>query len=289
MKKITAILGPTAIGKTSFAIKKAIEYDTEIISFDSRQFYKEMSIGTAVPSKEELQSVKHHFIHNKSIKDNYTFGDFQIEATSKIKEIFRQKDNVIMVGGSGMYLDAVIYGFDNFPKIPKEIRDKIKLDYEEKGLTYIQDLLKKKDIISFNTIDINNHQRVIRALEVCIYSNKPFSSFLSNEKKRILPYKIEMICLINDREYIYDRINKRVDIMINSGLLEEVKGLYKYKNLNALQTVGYRELFAYLEGKITLESAIELIKQNTRRYAKRQLTWIRNKYDDIEYNSIKVE
>lgn len=283
MKKIIVILGPTAIGKTSFAIKKAKEYNTEIISFDSRQFYKEMTIGTAVPSSQELKEVKHHFIQNISINQKYTIGDYQIDATNLINKLLNKKEIVIMVGGSGMYLDSVLYGLDIFPKIPKKIRDEIIDKYNEKGIHYLQELLKKNDEKYYNIVDKNNPHRLIRALEVCLYTNKTFSSFLSNDKKLKIDCEIKKICLIAPREIVYNRINERVDLMIKEGLLEEAKGLYEFRHLNALQTVGYKELFDFLENKVSLEQSIEMIKINTRRFAKRQLTWINNRYDDVLY------
>jgi len=271
---LITIVGPTAIGKTSLSIEIAKHFNTEIISSDSRQFYKEMHIGTAVPSTEELNQLKHHFIQNLSIHENYNVGQFEKDAIIILKKLFKKQNIVVMVGGSGLYLDAVLKGLDNFPIIDPSIRRNLKLQQEEKGIKPLQEQLKILDLETFQKIDVENHQRVIRALEICIGTGKPFSSFLTDKiiQRNFIPIKIG---LTTDRNIIYDRINKRVDIMIASGLLDEVKTLFKHKHLNALQTVGYKELFNYLENKISLEFAIEEIKKNTRRFAKRQLTWYR--------------
>ena len=273
-KCLITIVGPTAIGKTSLSIEIAKHFNTEIISSDSRQFYKEMNIGTAVPSSEELNQVKHHFIQNLSIHKDYNVGQFEKDAIATLHELFKKNNIVVMVGGSGLYLDAVLKGLDNFPAVDPSVRKNLKLELEEKGIKTLQEQLKILDLETFQKIDIENHQRVVRALEICIGSSKPFSSFLTDKiiQRNFIPIKIGLTA---DRNIIYDRINERVDIMIASGLPDEVKYLFKYKNLNALQTVGYKELFRYLENEISLEFAIEEIKKNTRRFAKRQLTWYR--------------
>jgi tRNA dimethylallyltransferase len=271
---LITIVGPTAIGKTSLSIEIAKHFNTEIISSDSRQFYKEMHIGTAVPSSEELNQAKHHFIQNLSIHDDYNVGQFEKDAITTLKKLFTKQNIVVIVGGSGLYLDAVLKGLDNFPDVDPSVRKNLKLQLEKKGIKRLQEQLKILDLETYQKIDIENHQRVVRALEICIGSGRPFSSFLTDKtiQRNFIPIKIGLTA---DRNIIYDRINERVDIMIASGLLNEVKGLLKYKHLNALQTVGYKELFRYLENEISLEFAIEEIKKNTRRFAKRQLTWYR--------------
>ena len=273
-KTLISIVGPTGIGKTALSVKLAEHFKTEIISSDSRQFFKEMTIGTAVPSSEELSSVRHHFIQHISINDTYNVGRFEKEAIVKLEELFKTKDVIIMVGGSGLYSNAVVNGIDDFPDIPKTIREELNLRLKTEGFKVLQSQLKALDTISFNTIAIDNPQRLIRALEICIGTGKPYSSFLS--KNRVTrPFKTISIGVKAEREIIYERINRRVDIMVESGLVNEAKSLLPHKYLNALNTVGYKELFKYLEGKWTLEFAISEIKKNTRRFAKRQLTWYR--------------
>ncbi|WP_166964308.1 tRNA (adenosine(37)-N6)-dimethylallyltransferase MiaA [Yeosuana marina] len=271
---LISIVGPTAIGKTTLSIKLAKHFNTEIISADSRQFFKEMSIGTAAPSKEELKAAKHHFIHHKSIQDQYNVGEFEKEALQTLESLFKTKNIVIMVGGSGLYVDAVSKGLDYFPDVDNRIRDQLNADLESKGLPFLQEQLKLLDIKSYNSIAIDNPHRVIRALEICIGSGNPYSSFLNKDKTK-RSFKTITIGLTADRDIIYNRINERVDIMIKDGLLDEVKNLIPYKSLNALNTVGYKELFNYLDGNWTLDFAISEIKKNTRRFAKRQLTWFR--------------
>ena len=273
-KTLISIVGPTGIGKTALSVKLAEHFKTEIISSDSRQFFKEMTIGTAVPSSEELSSVRHHFIQHIFINDTYNVGRFEKEAIVKLEELFKTKDVIIMVGGSGLYSNAVVNGIDDFPDIPKTIREELNLRLKTEGIKVLQSQLKALDTISFNTIAIDNPQRLIRALEICIGTGKPYSSFLS--KNRVTrPFKKISIGVKAEREIIYERINRRVDIMVESGLVNEAKSLLPHKYLNALNTVGYKELFKYLEGEWTLEFAISEIKKNTRRFAKRQLTWYR--------------
>ena len=273
-KTLISIVGPTGIGKTALSVKLAEHFKTEIISSDSRQFFKEMTIGTAVPSSEELSSVRHHFIQHIFINDTYNVGRFEKEAIVKLEELFKNKDVIIMVGGSGLYSNAVVNGIDDFPDIPKTIREELNLRLKTEGIKVLQSQLKALDTISFNTIAIDNPQRLIRALEICIGTGKPYSSFLS--KNRVTrPFKTISIGVKAEREIIYERINRRVDIMVESGLVNEAKSLLPHKYLNALNTVGYKELFKYLEGEWTLEFAISEIKKNTRRFAKRQLTWYR--------------
>jgi tRNA dimethylallyltransferase len=274
MKYLIVIVGPTAIGKTSLSITLAKHFNCEIISCDSRQFFKEMQIGTAVPTIEELAGAQHHFIQNKSIFENYTVGDFEKEAIIKIYELFLTNDYAVLVGGSGLYVDAVLKGFDEFPEIYASVREEVTLNYEKLGLAYLQTELEKRDPDYFSVVAKENPQRMMRALEVCIGSGKPYSSFL-NQKKNTRNFTPILIGLEAERSVIYDRINQRVDIMINEGLMAEAKDLFPHKDLNALQTVGYRELFSYFEGEISLEFSIEEIKKNTRRFAKRQLTWFK--------------
>jgi len=279
-KYLITVVGPTAIGKTALSIALANHFKCEILSCDSRQFFKEMTIGTAVPSLEELASAKHHFIQNKSIFDTYTVGDFEKEALAKLDELFAKNDYVILVGGSGLYVDAILKGFDDFPEINLEIRLEINSNYEKQGIEYLQDTLKELDASYFqkltleNTQTLQNPQRMMRFVEVCLGSGKPYSSFI-NLKKNSRSFTPILIGLEAERNTIYDRINKRVDRMLEEGLLAEAENLYPHKELNALQTVGYRELFRYFDGEITQEFATEEIKKNTRRFSKRQLTWFK--------------
>ncbi|HHC78618.1 MAG TPA: tRNA (adenosine(37)-N6)-dimethylallyltransferase MiaA [Flavobacteriia bacterium] len=273
-KYLITLVGPTAIGKTALSIEIAKQLNTEILSSDSRQFYKEMTIGTAVPDANELRQVPHHFIQNISIHEDYSVGKFEKDAINTLDTLFKKYPNVVMVGGSGLYTDAVLKGLDAFPKVTPSIRKQLQLQLQEKGIAHLQEQLRELDIESYRRIDIENHQRVIRALEICIGTGKPFSSFLTHSPttRNFIPIKIGLTA---PREIIYQRINQRVGIMLENGLLEEVKKLFQYKELNALQTVGYKEMFQYLEGAISLDTAIEEIKKNTRRFAKRQLTWYR--------------
>jgi len=278
---LIAIVGATAIGKTALSILLAEHFKTEIISSDSRQFFKEMYIGTAIPNVNELSQIKHHFIHDHSIFNNYNVGEFEREAIAKLNDLFKKHQIIIMVGGSGLYTDAVLNGLDDFPDVNPQIRLVLKSDLRVKGIVFLQEKLKKLDFKAYQKIDIDNKQRLIRALEICIGTGKPFSSFLKNKikKRNFIPIKIGIKA---EREIIYNRINQRVDIMMQSGLLEEAKELYKHKHLNALQTVGYKELFNYLDGNYSLDFAISEIKKNTRRFAKRQITWFK-KDNDIEW------
>jgi tRNA dimethylallyltransferase len=271
---LICIVGPTAIGKTSLSIKVANHFSCDIISADSRQFYKEMTIGTAVPTKEELKLVKHHFIQDKSIHKPYTAGDFETESIKKLNELFKENSKAVMVGGSGLYIDAVVKGLDEFPLVQQRIRNRLNNDFQEKGIEYLQNRLKEKDPNYYSKVDLRNHHRIIRALEVCESQNKPYSSFLKSEHKS-REFETIYIGLEADREVVYDRINKRVNHMISDGLFEEAKDLFINKKLNALKAVGYREIFDFMEGIITKEQAIEDIKKNTRRFAKRQETWFR--------------
>lgn len=273
-KYLISIVGPTAIGKTALSIKLAKHFNTEIISADSRQFFKEMQIGTAAPSPEELASIKHHCVHHKSITDKYNVGSFEKEALQVLAKIFKTHDVAIMVGGSGLYVDAVTKGLDNFPEVDPNIRTQLNSRLTEDGLESLQLELKMLDPKAYHDIAIDNPHRVIRALEVCIGSGQTYSSFLGKIKTK-RPFEVINIGLTAERQIIYNRINQRVDIMINNGLLEEVKSLTTSRHLNALNTVGYKEIFNYLDNTWTLEFAISEIKKNSRRFAKRQLTWFK--------------
>lgn len=273
-KYLITVIGPTAIGKTAMAIELARHFKCEILSADSRQFFKEMNIGTAVPSEEELAAAPHHFIQNISVFDEYNVGDFERDAINKLDELYTQNDFAVLVGGSGLYIDAVLKGFDDFPDVDPAVRQEIINNYEENGITWLQQELEKRDPVHYANVAKENPQRMMRALEVCISSGKPYSSFL-NIKKNSRRFTPIVIGLDAEREVMYDRINRRVDIMVNNGLIEEAKALYPHKKLNALQTVGYRELFSYFDGDFTKEFAIEEIKKNTRRFAKRQMTWFK--------------
>ena len=280
-RHLITIIGPTAIGKTNLAIKLADYFKTEIVSADSRQFYKEMNIGTAKPSNSELNSIKHHLINNKSINDNYNISDYEKDALKSIKSIFNKNDAAILVGGSGLYINTVLYGLDEIPGISDEIRNSLYLDLELKGIKKLQEELKLLDPASYSDIDINNPRRLIRALEVSISTGKSYSSFLKKKKKK-RNFNIIVLGINQERSELYNKINTRVDNMIESGLINEVKELYNLKGLNALNTIGYREVFNYIEDKYSLDECISEIKKNTRRYAKRQLTWFKS-IDNVEW------
>lgn len=268
------IVGATAIGKTALSIKLAQHFNCDIVSCDSRQFYKEMTIGTAVPDADELAAAPHHFIQNRSIFEDYSVGQFEKDALAKLDKLFVENPIQIMVGGSGLYVDAVLKGFDEFPDVDPQIRIDLTAELDNKGIAHLQQQLKELDIETYNTIATDNPHRLIRALEICIGTRKTYSSFKSKPKAP-RNFQTIKIGLKADREIMYDRINRRVDIMIENGLIEEAQKLHQYKKLNALQTVGYRELFEYFEGNFTKEFAIEEIKKNSRRFAKRQGTWFR--------------
>lgn len=281
-KFLLTIVGPTAIGKTALSIQLAQHFNCEIISCDSRQFFKEMTLGTAVPSKEELNSARHHFIQNKSIFENYSVGDFEKEALIKLDELFLTRDFVILIGGSGLYVDAILKGFDAFPEIDGSIREALNAEYTKLGIAYLQNKLQELDASYFKELStqnpqtLQNPQRMMRFLEVCIGSGKPYSSFL-NRKENQRNFTPIVIGLEAERSLLYERINQRVALMMAEGLLAEAQELLANKNLNALQTVGYRELFCFLDGECTLEFAVEEIKKNTRRFSKRQMTWFKKK------------
>ena len=277
-KELIVISGPTAVGKTSLAINLAKEINTEIISADSRQFYKELNIGVARPSQKELNSIKHHFIGHISIQDNYNAGEYEAEAIEKINSLFQKYEKLVITGGSGMYIDAITKGMDNLPNVDKSIREELNELFKDNGITPLQEELMEKDIEYYNIVDKQNHIRLIRALEIIRQTGKTFTSFRTNPKKK-RDFKIKKFVLIRDREELIQRINQRVDIMVEEGLIEEARELYPFRDLNALNTVGYKELFKYFDSKISLEEAIEEIKINTRKYAKRQVTWFRKDKD----------
>ncbi len=273
-KSLIVLVGPTAIGKTAASIQIAKEFNCPIVSADSRQFFKEMTIGTAKPSAEEMQNAPHYFIDSHSIKDEFNVGKYENEAIALLNTLFKINKMVILVGGSGLYIDAICKGFDELPEADTEVRNKIGLLLEEKGIKALQSLLKELDSVYYSKVDLQNPQRISRALEVCLTTGKPYSTLRKGKiKKR--NFNIIKIGLNTSREVLYEKINKRVDEMMQAGLLEEVKYLLPQKHLNALQTVGYNELFDFLENKTDLNTAVESIKQNTRKFAKRQLTWFR--------------
>ena len=271
---LITIVGPTAIGKTALSIQLANAFNASIISCDSRQFFKEMTIGTAVPEPNELAAAKHYFIQNRSVFDSYNVGEFERDTLKKLEALFKENSIQIMVGGSGLYVDAVLNGLDYFPEVDPKIREALLLKLEKEGIEVLQKQLKELDLETYKLIAIDNPHRIMRALEVCIGSGIPYSTFKNKPKKQRNFNNIK-IGLNADREIIYNRINQRVDAMINNGLIEEAKTLYAHKELNALQTVGYRELFSFFDGNFTQEFAISEIKKNSRRFAKRQLTWFK--------------
>lgn len=297
MKRLKIILGPTAVGKTDYSIETALRYDSPIISCDSRQIYKEMTIGTAVPSAEQLSAVQHYFIHSHTVTELYTAGKYELEALELINRLFDEgHDTLVMAGGSGFYIDALVNGLDDFPSADLALREELMRRLREEGVEALRMELKALDPESYATIDIANGQRVVRALEVCLMTGKPFSSFKTSSRKA-RQFEVEKIGLTRPREVLYDRINRRVLQMVDEGLVEEVRGLVQYRDLAALQTVGYKEIFDWFDfqdglvttegwtpttpgdGPVTsLDRAVELIQRNTRRYAKRQLSyWGRDK------------
>ena len=275
-KRLVIVLGPTAVGKTDYSISLAQKYDSPIISCDSRQIYREMSIGTAVPDKDQLALVPHYFIHSHSVENLYTAGKYEVEALKLINELFEEgRDTLVMCGGSGFYIDALVNGLDDFPKTDMNLRSELSSILRAEGVRPLAERLRELDPATCAVIDMSNGQRVLRALEVCLVSGRPFSSFKTNSiKKR--DFQVEKIGLLRPREELYRRIDKRVLKMIDEGLVEEVRSLEKYRDLPALQTVGYKEIFDWFDGSVnTLERAVELIQRNTRHYAKRQLSYFR--------------
>jgi tRNA dimethylallyltransferase len=285
---LIVIAGPTASGKTAMAIELAKHYKTVIVSADSRQFYREMSIGTAKPTDAELAAAQHYFINSHSITETLSAGDYEKQSLYLIDELFKTNDKVILVGGSGLFIRAVTEGFDEFPDAKPGIREKLNDELIEKGLSWLQEKLKLADPLYYEQVDLDNPQRVIRALEVFESTGKPYSSYRKSAVNR-RPFNIIKFGLNLPREVLYQRINQRVDDMVKQGLVEEVRTLLPYRHLNALNTVGYSELFDYFDGKTDLNTALDLIKQNTRRFAKRQLTWFRKDGDIIWVQADKKE
>ena len=276
-KELTIILGPTGVGKTDYSIDLALEYGSPIINCDSRQIYREMNIGTASPSAEQLERVRHYFIHSHSVTQYYTAGLYELEAMALLEELFKEHDRLVMVGGSGMFIDAVCNGLDDFPPADLQLRNSLMERLANEGIEALRNELKMLDRASYDTIDIANPQRVVRAVEVTLQTGRKFSDWKSAPKK-VRPFAIRKLGINRNREELYSRINRRVDMMMEQGLLKEVEGLVEYKNLPALKTVGYREIFDYMDGRHSLETAVELIKRNSRHYAKKQLTyWGRDK------------
>jgi tRNA dimethylallyltransferase len=269
---LIVILGPTGIGKTDLSIDIAREFGTEIISSDSRQIYKELKIGTAVPSNTQLEKVKHHFIGHKSIYDYYNASMFEFEVLDLLQKLYINHNQVVMTGGSGMYIQAVCDGIDELPTIDTQLRNDLLQKYHSEGIESLRIQLKMLDPESYQKIDLKNPKRILKALEVTLQTGQPYSSFLTRPKKE-RPFYILKIGLQRDRNELYERINKRVDEMVNEGLVEEARKFFKHRHLNSLNTVGYKELFEHFEGKISLTKAIELIKRNSRHYAKRQMSW----------------
>jgi len=282
-KTLIYVAGPTGIGKTSLSIELAKRLKTEVVSCDSRQFYKELKIGTSPPSNKQLKEVYHHFIHNKSILDDYSVGDYEKDSIDLITKLFKKRDYLILVGGSGLYADSILFGMDDIPKVPSEIKDQLNLKFNKKGLVYLQEKLKEIDLEYYNKVDLENPNRLIRAIGVYQVSGKKISSLWKNNKKDRI-FNSLVVTMKCDRDKLYERINKRVDKMVQDGLEQEVRGLIKFKNCNALNTVGYKEYFLYFDGKLSKEETINKIKQNTRNYAKRQITWFKKHNNALTFN-----
>ncbi len=292
MKVVLVIAGPTAVGKTELCVKLAQELKTEVVSADSRQFYRELSIGTAKPTTEEMQGVLHHFINSHSIQDYFSVGDFERECLQRLEAIFSTKDVAILTGGSGLFLKTITDGLDEMPEVDLSIREELMQRFTEQGITPLVEELKRLDPAYFEYVDRNNTQRIVRALEVCLSTGKPYSSFRTGQKAK-RPFEIIKICLTRDREVLYDRINRRVNLMMEAGLIEEVKSVIRYRDHYALKTVGYQEVFEYFDGTYDYAKMVEKIQQNSRRYAKRQLTWFRHQgdfqwFDASDYEGLRA-
>lgn len=287
-KKLIVIVGPTAVGKTGLALQLAGHFHTEIISADSRQIYRELAIGTAKPTEAELTQVTHHFINSHSIHENYDANQFGEEALALIHKLFERYDYLVVCGGSGLYIKALLEGFDDIPEVADDVRDQLIEEFENKGLLWLQNKMRELDPEHFQSIDQKNPVRLMRALEVKMATGKSISSFRTSKKKEHL-FKIVKIGLELDRAELYKRIDARMDSMIQQGLFEEAQQLYSYKDLNALQTVGYREIFEYLDGQYDKAEALRLLKRNSRRYAKRQLTWFKRDEEITWFKSDQVD
>jgi tRNA dimethylallyltransferase len=287
-KKLIVVVGPTGVGKTDLAIRLAEFFNTEIISADSRQLYHELNIGTAKPSAEELARVRHHFVNSHSITQAYDAARYGEDAMNKIGELFETHDFVIVCGGSGLYIQALLEGFDDIPEVPDEIRDEITERYEHEGLVWLQQTLQRLDPQHYPTMDQQNPARLMRALEVVLTTGKSISTF-QKKQKRVLPFQVIKIGLELDRDVLYKRIDDRMDRMVEAGLFEEAKELYPYRQHNALQTVGYQEIFDFMDGRYDREETIRLLKRNSRRYAKRQFTWFRRDDEIIWMNPVNIE
>jgi|TARA_B110000914_G_C15490734_1_gene460467 tRNA dimethylallyltransferase len=290
-KNLIYIAGPTGVGKTDLSIEIAKKFNTDIVSCDSRQFYKELKIGTSPPSNTQLSEVKHHFIHNKSIHDKYNVGEYEKDAITLLNNLFKEKENLVLVGGSGLYADSIMFGIDDFPDVPSDIRNNIIANFNSGGLEVLQDKLKKLDPEYSEQVDLNNYKRIIRALEIIEFTGKKFSSQRTNKEKQRV-FQSHILIIERDREELYKKINDRVDKMIKGGLEEEAFKLKDFKELNTMNTVGYKEFFNYFDNKLTYIQTVEKIKQSTRNYAKRQITWLKkykkpiNVYCDQEVESI---
>ncbi len=274
MNTLIVILGPTGVGKSDIGIQIAKHYKTEIISADSRQFFKELSIGTAVPSLNDLMEIPHHFIQNKSIHDYYNVSSFEVEALELMNQLFKRVNPLILVGGSMLYIDTICNGIDDIPTVDTETRKSVIEWYEQNGIEALRLRLLKLDPDYYNIVDQNNHKRMLHAVEVCQMSGRTFTSFRTNSAKK-RPFRIIKIGINQDRKILYERINQRVIKMIESGLVEEARSVYQFRGLNSLNTVGYKELFSYFDGDCSLDEAVDLIQRSTRKYARKQLTWFR--------------
>lgn len=274
MNTLLVVLGPTGIGKSALSIQLAKHYKTDIISADSRQFYKELSIGTAVPAAHELQEVPHHFIQFKSVTEYYNVSNFETDALQLVAELFKSRNIVVLAGGSMMYIDTICKGIDDIPTVDPEVRNGVLKWYEETGIEELRRRLMEVDPEYYSIVDLNNHKRMLHAVEIYQMTGVPYTSFRTRTIRQ-RPFRIIKIGLNQDRTALYERINARVDLMMEAGLLEEARQVYEFREYNSLNTVGYKELFGYFDGLYSLDEAVDLIKRNSRKYARKQLTWFR--------------